>query len=152
MKLEDALKTTRFADETHKATINLLYTTYWLKNNFSLAIKELGLTLEQFNVLRILKGKHPESLCVKDIAERIIEKNFNVPRIIDRLVAKDYVVRKPSLADKRETIISLTQKGLEILLEANEVMKENSARNIGITNDEAVLLNELLEKMRSTDK
>ena len=148
MKLEEVLKTSKFADERHKATLNILYTAYWLKNNFSTVLKESGITMEQFNVLRILKGKHPEQMCVKDIASRIIERNSNVPRIIDRLIVKKLVKRTPSKEDKRETLVSLTDKGLKQLEEANKVLDNMDAQTNGIDNDDARVLNELLEKMR----
>ena len=148
MKLEDVLKTSKFADERHKATLNILYTAYWLKNNFSTVLKEAGITMEQFNVLRILKGKHPEQMCVKDIASRIIERNSNVPRIIDRLIVKKLVKRTPSKEDKRETLVSLTDKGLKQLEEANKVLDSMDAQTNGIDNEDARVLNELLEKMR----
>ena len=148
MKLEEVLKTSKFADERHKATLNILYTAYWLKNNFSTVLKESGITMEQFNVLRILKGKHPEQMCVKDIASRIIEGNSNVPRIIDRLIVKKLVKRTPSKEDKRETLVSLTDKGLKQLEEANKVLDNMDAQTNGIDNDDARVLNELLEKMR----
>ena len=98
MKLEDVLKTNKFNDEVHKATLNILYTSYWMRDNVSSTMKEIGITSEQFNILRILKGKHPEAMCVKDIASRMIEKSSNVPRILDRLVAKELVMRTTSKA------------------------------------------------------
>ena len=88
MKLQDAIKTNNFRDERHKASLNVIYTAYWFKSHLSTVFKEYGLTEEQFNVLRILKGKHPEPMCVRDIASRMLEKNSNVPRIADRLVTK----------------------------------------------------------------
>lgn len=151
MKLEDVLKTTRFNDEKHKAGLNILYTAYWMKSNFSTVLKETGISSEQFNVMRILKGKHPEQMCVKDIASRMIEKNSNVPRIVDKLVLKKLVKRSTSKQDKRETIMALTEKGLQTLDKANKIMDEISANIIGISNEEAKLLNELIEKMRKTD-
>jgi len=151
MKLEDAIKSTKFSDMRHKATLNLMYTAYWLKTHISDTLKELDLTPEQYNVLRILKGKHPEQMCVKDIGTRIIEKSSNVPRIVDRLVAKKLVKRSTSKEDKRETLIALTEKGIEKLLEANKVNEKMSAEILGITDEEAAVLNELLEKMRKTD-
>lgn len=151
MKLEDVLKTTRFNDEKHKAGLNILYTAYWMKSNFSTVLKETGISSEQFNVMRILKGKHPEQMCVKDIASRMIEKNSNVPRIVDKLVLKKLVKRSTSKQDKRETIMALTEKGLQTLDKANKIMDEISANIIGISNEEAKMLNELIEKMRKTD-
>jgi len=150
MKLEDALKMTKFADDTHKATLNILYTAYWLKNTFSNSVKETGLTMEQFNVLRILKGKHPENMCVRDIGSRMIEKNSNVPRIIDRLLTKNLVIRTHSERDKRETLISLTNEGIDLLHKANDILNNSTAETIGIDNNDAVVLNELLEKMRNS--
>lgn len=151
MKLEEAIKSNKFRDEGHKASLNIMYTAYWLKSNFSSSMKELGLTSEQFNVMRILKGKHPEEMCVKDIGSRMIEKSSNVPRIIDRLVDKKWVKRTTSKEDKRETLISLTDKGIKQLAEASAIMEDISRKIIGITNEEAAVLNELLEKLRASD-
>lgn len=148
MKLEEAIKSNRFTNEKQKATINVLYTAYWLKNNISTVLKTEDLTIEQYNVLRILKGKSPEHMCVKDIGSRIIEKSSNVPRIIDRLVIKKLAKRSTSKVDKRETLVFLTEKGIDTLSRAN-ILIENLNNNIkGISESEAVVLNELLEKMR----
>ncbi len=151
MKLEDVLKTTRFNDEVHKATLNILYTSYWMRDNMSAVMKDIGITSEQFNILRILKGKYPEAMCVKDIGSRMIEKSSNVPRILDRLVAKELVMRTTSKEDKRETIISLTDTGMQTLQRANEALATINKQTIGINNEEAAILNQLLEKLRRTD-
>ncbi|MBA3829804.1 MAG: winged helix DNA-binding protein [Taibaiella sp.] len=151
MKLEDAIKSTRFADERHKAMINLMYTAYWAKSHVSTVLKDNGLTAEQFNVLRILKGKHPEPMCVRDIASRMIEKSSNVPRIIDRLVEKKLAKRTVSKEDKRETLITLTDKGMQQTITATTLTDEITNSIIGVTNEEAAQLNELLEKIRQKD-
>ncbi len=150
MKLEDALKTSRFRDARHKATLNVLYTSYWLKSVVSKYMKELSLTSEQFNVMRILKGKHPEAMCVKDIASRMIEKNSNVPRILDKLVDKELVIRNNNAADKRETLIMLTETGLKKLENSNLIIDSIDNEMIGVTEQEAQILNELLEKFRNS--
>ena len=151
MKLEEAIKSNRFADEKHKALINLMYTSYWMKTHLSTALKQNGLTIEQFNVLRILKGKYPEQLCVKDIGTRMIEKSSNVPRIVDRLLVKKLVKRVPSTEDKRETLVSLTEKGMKQVEEANDVVNSVQDNIIGLSETDAVLLHELMEKMRRVD-
>ena len=151
MKLEEAIRSNKFNDEKHKATLNVLYTAYWLRNNFSAAIKNEDLTVEQYNVLRILKGKHPEHMCVKDIGSRIIEKSSNVPRIVDRLVIKKLVKRAPSKIDKRETLISLTDKGIEVLGRANAVVDRITNEMTSLNEQEALMLNNLLEKLRAGD-
>lgn len=151
MKLEEALKSNKFTDEKHKAVLNILYSSYWLKTHFSTGIKEIGLTMEQYNIMRILKGMHPKQMCVKDIGSRMIEKNSNVPRIIDRLIIKKLVKRVTSIEDKRETLISLTENGILQLNEATKVLNTLTTTILGITDNQAFELNELLEKMRIVD-
>ncbi len=152
MKLEEAIKSTRFKTEVHKAGLNILYTAWWLKTTMSNILKEYGLTHEQYNVLRILKGKHPNQMCVRDIACRIIEKNSNVPRIIDRLELKKLVKRTTSPNDKRETVIIITSAGINILEIAT--VKINKLFDDIIVMDEtsATTLNNLLERIREKEK
>ena len=114
----------------------------------SRVLKTYGLTHEQYNVLRILKGKHPEQMCVKDIANRMIEKSSNVPRIIDRLVAKDWVIRSTSEVDKRETVNQLTEEGIRILQESTKALDVQLEGMMQLNEDQAAQLNELLEGMR----
>jgi len=148
MKLEEAIKSSRFTDEQHRATVNLLYSAYWLKTNLAIRLKQHGLTLEQHNVLRILRGSHPTQLCVKEIASRIVEKSSNVPRIIDRLVAKKLVKRVQSKEDKRETLVSLTEKGITTIEQAKNEVEKLTKEIVNLSADEALSLNTLLEKMR----
>ncbi|MCW3115665.1 MAG: MarR family transcriptional regulator [Segetibacter sp.] len=151
VKLEDAIKSGKFSSQTQKAGLNILYTGWWLKTLISQELKEFGLTHEQFNVLRILKGKHPETMCVKDIGCRMIERNSNVPRIVDRLVAKKLVDRSTSEIDKRETVIVLTAGGMNILENANKKVDTIFTNSVVINEEEAAQLNSLLENMRSKE-
>jgi DNA-binding MarR family transcriptional regulator len=151
VKLEQAIQSTRFKNEVHKAGLNILYTAWWLKTVMSRELKEFGLTHEQYNVLRILKGKHPELICVKDIACRMIEKNSNVPRIIDRLEIKKLVKRATSEADKRETVISLTQSGIAVLEASTQRINAIFDEVMVINEEEASAINQLLEKVREKE-
>lgn len=152
VKLETAIKSTKFKSEMQKAGLNILYTAWWLKTIMSRELKEYGLTHEQYNVLRILRGSHPNQMCVRDIACRMIEKNSNVPRIIDRLEIKKLVRRSTSQEDKRETMITITQAGITLL--------EVSTRGIDRLWDETILLDEaaaanlnsLLEAVRQNEQ
>lgn len=126
-----------------------MYSAWWLKTAISQELKQVGLTQEQYNVLRILKGKHPENMCIRDIGSRMIEPSSNVPRIIDRLVTKDLVSRSNSIEDKRETIIGLTDKGLTILVAASEHLNQKLDNAISMNEEDAAELNTLLEKLRS---
>jgi len=152
VKLEEAIKSNKFKNETQKAALNVLYTAWWLKTNMSKGLKEFGITHEQYNVLRILKGKYPDQICVRDIACRMIEKNSNVPRIVDRLEIKKLVKRTTSQLDKRETVISLTQAGI-LILEASTKSIDHTMETVTIlTEMESVQLNNLLEKLRSSEE
>lgn len=148
MKLEQAIQSTKFKNEVHKAGLNILYTAWWLKTQMSKELKEFGLTHEQYNVLRILKGKYPDQMCVRDIACRMIEKSSNVPRIIDRLEIKKLVKRATSAIDKRETVITLTQGGITILEASTIVLNRVIDQSMVITEQDALALNALLEKVR----
>jgi len=136
----------------HKAGLNILYTAWWLKTMTSKELKKYGLTSEQFNVLRILKGKHPEQMCVRDVVGRMIEKNSNVPRIIDRLELKKLVKRSTSPNDKRETAISLTEAGINILELATGKVNKVFEDTIVMKETSAEALNKLLEEIRKNEK
>jgi DNA-binding MarR family transcriptional regulator len=151
VKLEQAIQSTKFKDEVHKAILNTLYTAWWLKTVMSKELKEFGLTHEQYNVLRILKGKYPEQMCVRDVACRMIEKSSNVPRIIDRLELKKLVKRSTSPLDKRETVITLTQSGITILEASTVTVTKAMDAVMEINNTEATVLNQLLEKVRTAE-
>lgn len=152
MKLEQAIKTTNFKNEIHKAGLNILYTAWWIKTIGYKELKEFGLTHEQYNVLRILKGKHPQQMCVKDIAGRMIEKNSNVPRIIDRLDAKKLVKRSQGNEDARHTVMQLTQAGISILESATTALNTTWENNLNMTEGDAITLNQLLEKIRENEE
>ncbi len=152
MKLEEAIKSNKFKNEVHKAGLNILYTAWWLKTMISKELKKYGLTHEQYNVLRILKGKYPEQMCIRDIACRMIEKNSNVPRIVDKLELKKLVKRNASLNDKRETAIALTTVGVNIFDIATSKVNKLFADTIVMSESSANILNCLLEEIRKREK
>lgn len=148
MKLEEAIQSSKFRNEIHKAGLNIIYTAWWLKTIMSRELKNFGLTHEQYNVLRILKGRHPEEMCVKDIAGRMVEKNSNVPRIIDKLVAKKFVKRTDAAHDKRHTVMSLTPAGINILELSTKKLNASMDAIMSLTENDAATINRLLEKAR----
>lgn len=152
VKLEQAIKSTKFKSEVQKAGLNILYTAWWLKTIMSKELKEYGLTHEQYNVLRILKGRYPDQICVRDIACRMIEKNSNVPRIIDRLEVKKLVKRSTSAEDKRETVITITAAGINILEITTAQINKMYEATISMDETSAATLNGLLEQVRANEK
>lgn len=115
-------------------------------------LKAYGLTHEQYNVLRILKGKYPEKICVREITCRMIEKNSNVPRIIDRLETKKLVKRVSSDADKRETVVVLTQAGINILQHSTDRINKIMDDAVLISEKKASTINQVLEEIRQKEK
>ena len=151
MKLEQAIQSDKFGTQVQKAAVNVLYTAWWLKTLISKELKKFGLTHEQYNVLRILKGKHPELMCVRDIGNRMIEKSSNVPRIIDRLELKKFAERSTSNIDKRETVVNITTSGLQVLDEVYHQLIPVFMDYIALGEEEATQLNTLLERMRENE-
>ncbi len=151
MKLEQAIQSNKFKNEVQKASLNIMYTAWWLKTLSCRELKEFGLTHEQYNVLRIMKGKHPEQMCVKDIAGRMIEKNSNVPRILDRLEDKKLIKRTQGEADARQTVMSLTQAGIAVLEASTVKINDVMEGTMTISNHDAETLNNLLEKVREKE-
>jgi DNA-binding MarR family transcriptional regulator len=148
VKLETAIQTKGFKNQKVKAVLNIMYTAYQVRCSVSDALKAYGLTPEQYNVLRILKGKHPEHMCVRDIAGRMLERSSNVPRIIDRLELKKLVKRSSSAEDKRETVVILTQAGINMLETVNVVVDASNDQICKLSDEDLEQLNDLLDRFR----
>lgn len=146
--LETQLQST-FINEQVKAELNVLYTANWIYNKISANLKPYGLTHEQFNVLRILRGKHPAPMCQKDILQRMIAPNSNITLIVKKLVAKKLVKVEQSLRDKREYEINITANGLNKLKELDTYIKAQKNLFNQLTESEAFHLNALLDKIRT---
>ena len=147
MSIEDEIKS-KFRNDYHKALVNLYYTNNVIGEQFFKMVKNYGLAAPQFNVLRILKGQHPQAASIGLIKERMLDKNSDASRIVDRLYKKKLVERKESKADRRQKDILITKKGLELLnkMVVCEKQEDDILSNLNI--DEVKLLNGLLDKIR----
>jgi DNA-binding MarR family transcriptional regulator len=147
-KLEQDLQQKKFNNEVVKANINILFTANFIYNQISSYLKPYDLTHEQFNVLRILRGKHPECMCQKDVLSRMVAPKSNLTLILKKLIAKNLVSVAQSPKDKREYEISITELGLDKLgvLDFELIKFDHSITNL--TESEAIQLNELLDKIR----
>ena len=88
MKIEEEIKQTQFRSPLHRLLVNLMYTNNWLCDSQMRLLKPFGLTLPQYNVLRILRGQHPKPVRINDITERMMDKMSNASRLVDKLVLK----------------------------------------------------------------
>lgn len=148
MKLEQEIKQEKFESEHQKAAVNILFTSSWLYNLNAARLKPHDITPEQFNVLRILRGSHPKAIMLADITSRMIDKNSNATRLVEKLRQKGMVKREICKNNRRQVDIKITATGLSIL---NKVDRETiswlaTLKNISKT--EAQELNRILDKLR----
>jgi DNA-binding MarR family transcriptional regulator len=148
MKIEEEIKQSAFQDIYQKVYINVVYTAGWLQVRQSQKFKQYGITLPQYNVLRILRGQHPKPASVNLLIERMLDKTSNASRIVDKLEAKALVTRTPCEYDRRIVDIRITAKGLRLLEEMHEIANARSTGVYNLSEEDAALLNELLDKIR----
>ncbi len=148
MKIEDELKG-RFRNEYHKGLINLTYTAKHLSYEFYQSLKKHGLAEQQYNVLRILSGFRSEApLSISFIKERMLDKDSDVSRIVDRLVQKSFVNRIENPEDRRQKSVEITVKGLELLDKMFSCELKVDTLLSNLTTEEVKELNRLLDKIR----
>lgn len=149
MKLEEEIKQKNFRNEYQKLAVNLFFTNGWLANNFSNIFKQFDLTINQFNVLRILRGQYPNSASVNLLKERMLDKMSDASRLVERLRTKGLVERSVCPNDRRKVDVVITKKGLEILKACDELDSEFDKLLHNLSMEEAKTLNELLDKLRN---
>jgi DNA-binding MarR family transcriptional regulator len=135
----------KFPSNKIKALINIKYTANWLNSHENIFFKPFGISPQQFNILRILKGAD-EPLKVQTIKDRMIERAPNATRLMDKLCAKKYIKRLPCPDDRRVVHIEITQNGLRLLEKISKNYKEDLLENL--SEKEAILLSDLLDKLR----
>lgn len=149
MTIEQAIRQKRFSSAHQKVMVNLLYTSNWLNDSFKQRLKPFDLTPQQFNVLRILKGKHPETLNAGEIKEVMIDKTPDLTRLVDRMVSKDLVSREVCAENRRQVNIGITIKGISLLEKASVEVKNHEDTFGVLSEEEAEQLSEYLDKLRS---
>lgn len=149
MKIEEAIKQKKFESEFQKAHINIMYTANWLGRSLGPVLDHLELTWQQFNILRILRGMHPEPATVKLLTERMIDKMSNASRLVEKLKKKGMVERQSCEFDRRQVDIVLTDKGTAVLEEASRKLKMLTEQTFAtLSVEEARGLNSMLDRLR----
>ena len=148
MRIEDEIKQKQFSSAYHRMSVNILFTASWLQTNHLRMLKPHGLTPQQYNVLRILRGQHPNAASVGLIQERMLDRSSNASRLVDKLVAKKLVDRKTCPDDRRQVDIKITASGLELLERMDVDMKKWEELMKTLSEDEARQLGDLLDKLR----
>lgn len=148
MSLESEIQQSRFQSEYQKAAINILLTGSWLYSKNAGFLKQFDLTPEQFNVLRILRGSYPNPMMLLDITERMIDKNSNCTRLVEKLRQKGLVKREICETNRRQVDISITDRGISLLKKVDNRKPEWMADLEKLSKQETKELNKLLDKLR----
>jgi DNA-binding MarR family transcriptional regulator len=148
LKLEQEIHQKKFKSREQKLAINLMYSSNWLNSHFHSLFSNADITLQQFNVLRILRGQYPKTCNVKLVKERMLDRMSDASRIIDKLYKKGLLSRQECPNDRRNVAILITQEGLELLKQLDEIDDKAADLFNTLTADEINLLNDLLDKMR----
>jgi DNA-binding MarR family transcriptional regulator len=150
MRLEDEIKTKQFRSEGHKLSVNLIYTYGWLINRNAKFFQGFGLTLQQYNILRILRGQFPQPCNIQLLKERMLDKQSDVSRLIDRLHNKHLIDRATSTTDRRKLDIVISQKGLDLLQEMEPVVRKMDDCFDALSESELQETNRLLDLIRES--
>ncbi|MFK7900589.1 MAG: MarR family winged helix-turn-helix transcriptional regulator [Cyclobacteriaceae bacterium] len=149
MKIEESIKQTKkFDNEYHKLIVNIKYRNGILSNKMQDLFKSHDITLQQYNILRILKGQLPKSVSINTIRDRMIDKNSDVSRLLNRLSVKDLIDKKTSATDRRHSEVTINENGLQLLNILDEKRQDVEKELIGsLSQEEAKILNDLLNKI-----
>lgn len=135
----------KFENSRVKALLNIIYTANWISSCQNEFFKDYGISPQQYNILRILKGAG-EALNVQTIKDRMLERSPNATRLMDKLCVKKYIERLPSDSDRRVVKIAITKQGEAMLESIPKDFNHELLKNLNET--EAEQLSDLLDKMR----
>ena len=147
MSLEAQIKQSTFKSEQSKLIVNLIYTYNQLKGQIASRLKEEGLTMQQYNVLRIVRGAGGQGSTTSEIRERLLDKMSDASRMVDRLVAMGHLEKVRDQDDRRLVYVYLTDAGAELV---ERLVGEEAVESVvsGFCNEKAQQLNELLDHLR----
>jgi DNA-binding MarR family transcriptional regulator len=149
MKLEQEIRQQKFRNEFHKLAVNIAFTHFWVLDRMKARLKPFGISLQQFNLLRILRGQYPKPATINLLKERMMDKSSDASRLVERLRLKGFVERVTCSHDRRSVDIVITEKGLDVLKRV-DAQDANMDRDFeALSESEAGLLNEMLDRIRS---
>jgi MarR family 2-MHQ and catechol resistance regulon transcriptional repressor len=138
----------RFTSEQQKAMLNVLFTANWLKSHQALRFKPHGISPQQYNILRILRGAK-DRMKAQSVKERMIDRAPNATRLTDKLIAKGLVSRERCAEDRRVIYVRITSKGLELLARIDaENQVEDAGFFTGLKEADAKAINRILDGWR----
>ena len=151
MGIEKDIHQNKFRDSKQKAMVNLLYTYGWTMERIKTFLNNSGITHQQYNILRILRGSFPDPLSTLQIRERMLDRMSDTSRIVDRLVSKGLVKKTQCSKDKRLVDVVIADKGQKLLkkLDSEQDRMDQIMKNL--TEKDAEMLSNLLDKLRTEE-
>ena len=149
MTLEKDISQRSFRNLNQKSIVNLIYTYNWVVEKIKDFLSAEDITLQQYNILRILRGSFPEPLSTLQIRDRMLDKMSDTSRIVDRLLMKGLVRKNTSKTDKRLVEVYITDEGKTLLAKLDQQNEQMDSVIKGLSEDEMIIFNNLLDKIRA---
>ena len=149
MNLEQEIKQKAFRSEQSKLIVNLIYTYNQLKSRIATVLKNEGVTMQQYNVLRIVNGSGEEGITTSEIRERMLDKMSDASRMVDRLESMELLLKQRDRDDRRVLHVFLTEKGQALV---QRLMQQDTIDQLarGVKEESAQQLNKLLDSFRAS--
>ena len=142
-------RTAPFKSPYNKAEIGIYLLANLMNNQKQQLFKEYGITFQQYNLLRILRGQFPKATNINLLKERMLDRMSDTSRIVDRLVKMNLVTKEPNMIDKRNTDVLITEVGLDLLNQIEQRKEFHQTLLCEFEQDEIEILNELIDKALS---
>lgn len=148
MGIEKEISYHQFKSEYEKILVNIYYTNNWLFEKYEQTLSKYNLTAQQFNVLKILFASYPKPIMISNIKERMMDKNSDITRIVDRLLSKNLISRRRDQSNRRKVIVKLNVIGYHLMVKMNKEVEVFENLVTHLSPKEAIMLNKLLDKVR----
>ena len=152
MSIKKDIQTKGFHSEQEKAFVNLIHTAAHFESLFTHFIKDFGLSPQQYNVLRILRGQSPNAILGGELQKRMLHNMSNATRLVDKLVEKGLVDRSKNSNDKRQILVSINKQGLKLLAKLDNEVVNFDEKIMNLPEAQLMVLNLLLDDLRASSK
>ena len=148
MEIEKEIVQVKFKSPLQKGIVNIIFTSNWIHSRQAKVLKPFGLTIQQYNILRILRGQLPNPASITLLTERMLDKMSNASRLVEKLLAKGYVERTVCPSDRRQVNVLITEAGIALLAQMEQALDrlENAPHNL--SDSELEMLSNLLDRLR----
>ena len=152
MTIKRDIQTKGFHSEQEKTTVNLIHTAAVFESKFNQFIKQFGLSSQQYNALRILRGQAPNAILSGELQNRMLHKTSNATRLVDKLIEKGFVDRVKNKDDQRKILVSITDQGLKFLSKLDAEVSVFNQEAIKLPEAQLMVLNLLLDDLRAASE